>query len=45
MPKPLERKLEKEYKDLPKEEREHAVHGTMNKIEQQKKNRKKRGRR
>ena len=32
MPKPLERKLEKEYKNLPKKERNHAVYGTMNKL-------------
>ena len=31
MPKFIERKLEHEYKDLPKKEREHAVYGTMNK--------------
>lgn len=46
MPKELERKLKKEYKNLPTKEREHAVYGTINKIEQQKKKRrKKRGRR
>ena len=27
-----EEKLEKEYKKLPKKEREHAVYGTMNKM-------------
>ncbi len=32
MPKQLEEKLEKEYKGLPKKEREHAVYGTMNKV-------------
>lgn len=32
MPKALEHKLEKEYSNLPKKEREHAVYGTMNKI-------------
>ena len=32
MPKFLEEKLEKEYKGMPKKEREHAVYGTMNKI-------------
>lgn len=32
MPKAIEEKLEKEYKGLPKTEREHAVYGTMNKM-------------
>lgn len=32
MPRFLEKKLEKEYKSKPKEEREHAVYGTMNKL-------------
>lgn len=32
MPKALERKLEHEYKNLPKKERDHAVYGTMNKM-------------
>ena len=41
MPKKLHDKLEKEYKNLPKEEREHAVYGTMNKIEKRKKKRRK----
>ncbi len=36
MPKKLHEKLEREYKGLPKEEREHAVYGTMNKIEKAK---------
>lgn len=41
MPKELHDKLEKEYSDLSKEEREHAVFGTMNKIEKRKKKRRK----
>lgn len=32
MPAFLEKKLEKEYSNMPKKEREHAVYGTMNKI-------------
>lgn len=32
MPRIIERKLEHEYRDLPKKEREHAVYGTLNKI-------------
>lgn len=39
MPKELHDKLEKEYKDLPKKERDHAVYGTMAKIEKRKKKR------
>lgn len=42
MPKELEDKLKKEYKNLPKEQRDNAVYGTINKIEQQKKKRRKR---
>ena len=37
MPKALEQKLEKEYSNFPKKEREHAVYGTMNKIEKREK--------
>lgn len=32
MPKKIEEKLEREYKGLPKKERDHAVYGTMNKM-------------
>lgn len=32
MPRFIEEKLEKEYADKPKEEREHAIYGTLNKI-------------
>lgn len=32
MPKFLEEKLDKEYSRMPKEKREHAVYGTMNKL-------------
>lgn len=48
MPKELHDKLEKEYKNLPKDERDAAVYGTMSKIDAAKKKRhsrrKKRGR-
>lgn len=37
MPKILEKKLEREYSDLPKKERDHAVYGTMAKIEKKEK--------
>lgn len=45
MPKKLEDKLKKEYKNLPKKERDAVVYGTINKIEQNKKRRKKRSHR
>jgi hypothetical protein len=32
MPEPLKSKLEHEYSDMPKEKREHAVYGTLNKL-------------
>lgn len=32
MPRILEAKLEREYADLPKKKRDHAVYGTLNKI-------------
>jgi hypothetical protein len=32
MPKILEEKLKREYRNLPKKEKDHAVFGTMNKM-------------
>lgn len=32
MPKKLEEELEREYASMPKERREHAVYGTLNKL-------------
>lgn len=42
MPKPLHDKLEQEYKNLPEKKREHAIYGTMNKVEEAQKKRHKR---